>query len=230
MPNHLRSRIAVAIVATVALLAMAACGGGSEPTPAPTPVPPTVAPTATPIPPTPEPEPTATETSVAVEPAQAQPESPLAQPESPLGQPESPLSAPSAPSGLAALIQLGDETKAPTPEAGAASIGGLLYGYGDEAIIGTVFYLTPAVKDGDRYLAPTIYVGPKAENGDVSSQTEITGQFSVANIPPGVYYLAVWAPYDWILAFPDQNAQSPLQISLEAGDQLDLGALFVPWP
>ncbi len=228
MPNLLRSRIAVAIVATVALLAMAACGGGSEPTPTPTTVPPTVAPTATPVPPTPEP--TVTETPVAVEPAQAQPESPLGQPESPLGQPESPLAAPGAPSGLAALIQLGNETKAPTPEAGAASISGLLYGYGDEAIIGTVFYLTPAVKDGDRYLAPTIYVGPKAENGDVSSQTEITGQFSVANIPPGVYYLAVWAPYDWILAFPDQNAQSPLQISLEAGDQLDLGALFVPWP
>ncbi|MCB9140782.1 MAG: hypothetical protein H6646_00775 [Anaerolineales bacterium] len=230
MPTLSRTRIIVAAMTTIVVLALAACGGGQEPTPTPTPVPPTAAPTATPVPPTPEPEPTATEAPAEVEPAQAQPESPLDQPESPLGQPESPLAAPDGASGLAALIQLGNDTKAPTPEAGAASIGGVLYGYGDQAIVGTVFYLTPAVQDGDKFLAPTIYVGPKEENGDVSSQTEITGQFSVANIPPGVYYLAVWAPYDWILAFPDQNAQSPLQITVEAGDQLDLGALFVPWP
>lgn len=225
MQNFFRSRAVMIIMTIVALSALAACGGDSEPTPTPTPAP-TIAPTATPAPPTPEPTPT----PAAVEPTETQPESPVDQPESPLGQPVSPLAAPGAASGLAALIQLGNETKAPTPDAGAASIAGVLYGYGDQAIVGTVFYLTPAIQDGDRFLAPTIYVGPKVENGDVTSQTAITGQFSVANIPPGVYYLAVWAPYDWILAFPDQNAQSPLQIRVDAGDQLDLGALFVPWP
>ena len=230
MRNIFRSHIVIALVTLSALATLTACGGGSEPTPTPTAVPPTVAPTTTPIPPTPEPKPTETATPAAVEPAATQPESPVDQPESPLGQPASPLAAPSAASGLAALIQLGDETKAPAPDAGAASIAGVLNGYGDQAIVGTVFYLTPAIQDGDKFLAPTLYVGPKVENGDVTSQTAITGQFSVANIPPGVYYLAVWAPYDWILAFPDQNAQSPLQLRVEAGDQLDLGALFVPWP
>ena len=224
-----RSRITLVTVAIATLLLIAACGGGEDPTPTPSPVPPTVAPTPTPVPPTPAPEPTATEAPAQVEPAQAQPESPL-QPDSPLGQPESPLAAPGGPSTLAAILQLGADTKAAAPEAGTASLAGVLYGYGDQVIPGTVYYLTPAVKDGDNFLAPTIYVGPKEENGDISSSTEMSGQFSMTNVPPGVYYLAVWAPYDWILAFPDQSAQSPLQIKVEAGDQRDLGALFVPWP
>ena len=42
----------------------------------------------------------------------------------------------------------------------------------------------------------------------------------------GIYYLAINAPYDWILAFESVEAPSPLQIVVEAGDQLDLGLLL----
>ena len=97
-------------------------------------------------------------------------------------------------------------------------------------ISGSPLYLTPAVKDGEVYYIPTLFSGPKKDHGDVAGVTDANGRFAFTNVPAGIYYLAINAPYDWILAFESVEAPSPLQIVVEAGDQLDLGLLSVPWP
>jgi len=208
---------------------VAACGGGeSEPTAKPVPAAasaPTAAPAAE-----------LANTPLAEETAE-QAESPLALPQSPLGQPESPLVLPSAEFGTQPLndinliAQLVAQQTPPPPAEGNASISGLLYSYSMNSVIrGTVFYLTPAIEVEGRLVPPTLYSGPQEENGDVAGTSDDYGRFAIDSVPPGVYYLAVWAPYDWILAFESQDASTPLQIQVEAGDQLDLNQLYVSWP
>jgi hypothetical protein len=210
-------------------LLLAACGGGQP------------EPTATPVAAA-EAEPTAT--VVAVEPtstpapeaAVAQVDSPLAQPESPLAQPESPLVLPPFEIGrpiddFALITRVAAEQTPPAPKPGRASISGVLYSYSTSAVIpGTAFYLTPAIESEGTYTPPTLYSGPKEANGDVGSFSDDYGRFAIDDVPPGVYYLAVFAPYDWILAFESQDARMPLQIQLEEGEQLDLELLWLSWP
>jgi len=40
----------------------------------------------------------------------------------------------------------------------------------------------------------------------------------------------VWTVYDWLLAFPEAEEGIPRLITIEEGDQLDLGMLYVNWP
>lgn len=199
-------------------LLLAACGGG-------------------------EPEPTAILAAApeaintsAPEAAAAKPESPLAQPESPLGQPPSPLVLPPFEIGrpindFNLITQVAAEQKPLAPQAGRGSISGVLYSYQTTAVIpGTAFYLTPAIEVEGQLVPPTLYSGPKEANGDVGSSTDNYGRFDLDNVPPGTYYLAVFAPYDWILAFESQEATMPLKIEVKEGDQLDLDILWVSWP
>jgi hypothetical protein len=115
------------------------------------------------------------------------------------------------------------------PEAGMASIGGTLFTYVSEAPIpGTLFYLTPAMGESD--LPPGVYVGPQEENGDVSGMSDINGRFVLNNVPEGKYYLAVWAPYNWILAVESAGSSSPRLFTLRSGQQEDLGLVYLSWP
>jgi hypothetical protein len=194
-------------------------------------------PAATP-PPTDTPTPAAVPTNTPI-PAE-QPASPLGQPVSPLGQPDSPLSRldPNAivanqarPIDRAAIVNLVNSTTAPPPQEGMASVSAVLYSYSiNQAIFGTFAYLTPAdVVDGTP-VPPSVYFGPQPENGDIGMETNAQGQFVVDNVPPGDYYLAVWTVYDWPAAFTSPDDAIPVRISVEAGDRLDLGLLYVEWP
>ena len=165
----------------------------------------------------------------------AAPESPLAQPESPLGQPDSPLTAESSdvpvPATEEEAIALAAETIAPEAGEGFGTLSGLLYSFGVDAIVpGTQFYLTPADEVNGNFVPPSIYFGPRAEEGDVVGFSTLAGQVLVEDIPPGSYYLAVWTVYDWLLAFESPDAESPLLITVEEGDELNLGMLYVNWP
>lgn len=231
----------VIFVGLVSLALLAACGGRATPTPVPpTPIP--VAATATPVPPTPVP-PTATPQAETA----AQASSPLDQPRSPLGQPDSPLTQPATatnglnaadiptnpemPADSEAVVAIVNQTRAPAPTEGNVALSAVLYSYSlNQVIYGTQFYLTPAdVVDGVS-VPPSVYFGPVEENGDINGFTDEQGRLLLDSVPPGDYYLAVWTVYDWPLAFGRADAVMPLQINVEAGDQIDLGLLLVNWP
>lgn len=228
--KSMRGAQAVLLVGTLVILG--ACGGGSEPTPAATLIPATTP--ASPATPTP-PAPTMAAAPVAEEPPQV---SPLNQPVSPLSAPESPLVLPPplGPDGRplqdqAMIDRLASENKAPAPEAGKASLSGLLYSYPlTQVIPGTQFYLTPALAFGDKLVPPSLYSGPKVAAGDVNGFSDLYGRFSFNNVPPGNYFLVVWTVYDWLLAQKTREDKTPMLIQLKAGDQLNLERLFVQWP
>jgi len=119
--------------------------------------------------------------------------------------------------------------EAPIPEAGKASISGVLYSFtSDGPIPETVLYLTPARGEAKR--PPSILVGPRKELGDIQGVSDDHGQIFLNNIPPGNYYLAVWAPYDWILAVESTTDITPRLIELEPNQREALGIIYLSWP
>lgn len=119
---------------------------------------------------------------------------------------------------------------APVPETGKASVSGMLYTYtGKGPIPGTIFYLTPAVGDSGTEL-PIAFYGPHAENGDFGGTTDANGCFEINGITPGNYYIAIWAPYNWLIAEESEANPVPRLITLSADESLPLGYLYVAWP
>jgi hypothetical protein len=242
MANRIRVRAAIVSTLLVFALVVGACGGGEEPAPA----------TATPAAEAAADATTETTSDAAAAAAAAQ-DSPLAEPNSPLAQPESPLPAASdaaeqaagqaaaapqgpsieiaVPSDFGVISQLAQETKAPAPKAGMATLSGVLYSPVINRVIpGTQFYLTPAIEENGQTYIPSVFVGPQVDLGDVAGITNENGQLILDSVPPGKYYLAVWTVYNWPLAFGSKDDALPLLITLEPGDQRDLGLLYVEWP
>jgi hypothetical protein len=119
---------------------------------------------------------------------------------------------------------------APIPERGKASISGALYSFTIHRILPeTMFYLTPAVGPDGRSM-PIVLIGPETDQGDVRGLSDSFGKFELNNIPPGNYYLLVWAPYNWEPAGDLKESLSPRLIELEEGDRETLGVLYVSWP
>ena len=116
------------------------------------------------------------------------------------------------------------------PESSAASISGLVYSYTVNRVIpSTLFYLTPAVGENDDIMPPLL-IGPEDDNGDIKSKTNELGQIYLKDIPPGNYYIVVWAPYNWSIVENSPTEQVPRLIKLKEGDRQVLGNLFVSWP
>jgi len=215
-----------------AIVLLAACGN-SEPTPEPTPtaVPlATVAPIATTQAPTTAPT-TAPQATEPPSSQNAQSESPLAQPASPLAQPASPLSTTttSRPNTIAEAQAIADNTKAPQPKPGFGTVSGMLFSTGtlQGGIMGTKVYLEKADEYNGTFSPLPVSVGPQA--GDVVTESNNLGQFQL-EVPPGHYYLSVWAPYNWLLASSDEKETEPLLVTVEDGKPLDLGLLYLQWP
>lgn len=119
-------------------------------------------------------------------------------------------------------------TDPPFPALGKASISGLLYSFtGKGPIPSTLYYLTPAREPGT---LPNILVGPREENGDIRGISDEKGRIFLNNIPPGNYYLVVWAPYNWIFAVESEVDTSPRLITLEPNQRLNLGLVYLAWP
>lgn len=119
-----------------------------------------------------------------------------------------------------------------TPEPGKAAVQGkLVSDRGDIPIAGTQFYLKPAGDEGEAGEPwSLILVGPETAKGDIDSQSGPQGEFFINNVPPGTYYLIVWAPYNWIPVTNDGPDEFPRRIELKAGEIGDLGELVISWP
>jgi len=121
-----------------------------------------------------------------------------------------------------------EDTLEPSP--GAASISGLVYSYTVRRVLPkTLLYLTPALGENDDSM-PSLLIGPVEENGDITSTTDEDGQIYLSHIPPGNYYIILWAPLNWSAVENSPTEQKPRLIILEAGDRQALGTLFVSWP
>jgi hypothetical protein len=118
----------------------------------------------------------------------------------------------------------------PQPQSGKAAISGLLFSYTSRIIIpDTNYYLTPAIGE-KKELAPLL-TGPKPDAGDILLRSSSNGEVWADNIPPGDYFLVVWAPYSWAPALNhDDKSDSPRLLSLEADKSYALGLLEIAWP
>lgn len=198
----------------LALLFLAAC---SRNTPAPTSTPVSVLPTV------------ASEAAGTPEAAPSAPESPLVQPDSPLT--VDPTPAPSWPKSEEEALALAEQTIVPEPLEGMGAIAGVIYSFGTEqAVYGTSFYLTAADEIDGEFVPPELYFGPQGEEGDVPGKTNMLGQFELNNVPPGNYYLMLWTVYSYLSTYSGRDASAPLLITIEEGDQLDLGVVYANWP
>lgn len=113
---------------------------------------------------------------------------------------------------------------------GTASLTGELYTFtGSGPIRGTVFYLTPA-RGPTKEDPPMVLAGPKAELGDVRGQSDDQGRIVLTDVPPGKYFLAVWAPYSWVLAHESRTDLTPRFFVLEPDTEHDLGRIEMVWP
>ncbi len=119
---------------------------------------------------------------------------------------------------------------APEPEGGMASVSGALYSYTIGKVISeTMFYLTPAQGE-NRDAMPPFLAGPDPARGDITGRSDVYGNFSFTNIPPGSYFLVVSAPYNWCPAEVAPDNPAARLIRLQAGDRLALGVVYVSWP
>jgi hypothetical protein len=227
-PKRLSQGAAWFVLALLTAVILAACGG-SQPAPAEE-----IAPTAAA---TSAPEEAGAEEAEAEEtdeaPAEdAQAESPLAQPDSPLTQQESPLTtAATAPRTEDEAIALAATTTAAEPSEGNGTIAGVVYSFGTVpgAVRGTQVFLEPALEQDGEFIPPPVSLGPSVEDGDIIVETNDLGQLHM-EVPPGNYYAAVWTLYDWRLVVAAAGEEAPRLITIEEGDQLDLGVLYVYWP
>jgi hypothetical protein len=169
----------------------------------------------------------ATPTPLGVVEANAQPTSTpsiLPRTVSPLADQVSPLETPLSPLPTPVSIDL------PEPVEGMAVVGGELYSIVfDRVIPGTAFYFTRAVGENEN-IPPTAYTGSDRTKGDVPGQSNAEGRFVVDDVPPGNYFLVVWAPYSWVIALESSDLQTPKLFVFEEGRKYEFGRLYFDWP
>ncbi len=120
--------------------------------------------------------------------------------------------------------------EAPLPVPGKASVSGVLYSCTLSQVIPETSFYFVFVPEGSNLEPPAVLFGPRPELGDIRGVSDEKGRIILNDIPPGRYYLAVWAPYDWILAVESATDLTPRLIVLEPGQRMALGVIYVPWP
>jgi hypothetical protein len=114
------------------------------------------------------------------------------------------------------------------PEKGKAALSGLLYSLNfRRPIPGTAFYLIPAAADKQ---PPEVLFGPRKEKGEILGFSDEQGNILLKDVPPGDYFVAVWAPLNWILAINGPVDENPRLLSLGPDESKALGTISFPWP
>ena len=119
---------------------------------------------------------------------------------------------------------------APQPEPGKASISGTLYSPTQKMVIpDTQFYLTLGWGEDQREVPP-VFIGPQVDKGDINLISDSQGNYSANNIPPGNYYLVVWAPMTWDIAQISESDTQPYLLEIRSDQKYPLGIVYISWP
>lgn len=118
---------------------------------------------------------------------------------------------------------------APIPLPGRAVVrGGIISRLTGMPIADTSVYLIRGVGP-NRDEMPPVWPGPV--EGDVRGRTDMQGWFVFKDVPPGIYYMAIWAPLDYVVVEKQENGvNKPLSLNVQADQILDLGLMAIYWP
>jgi hypothetical protein len=127
------------------------------------------------------------------------------------------------------VSELKPPADAHAPEAGKASISGLIYVPTTQSVVkSTVIYLVPAEGD-NKDQVPGILIGSgMTTRGDILSRTDENGIFYIDNIPPGNYFLVVSFLNNIILTSVSETDLSPRLLKFESDASLPLGLIVSP--
>ncbi len=111
-----------------------------------------------------------------------------------------------------------------SPDSESGAIEGELHLEGDGPSAGSILYLGEYA--GIETTNPIVVVDP-ARNMHVTTDKE--GKFCFSKVPPGTYSLIVWNGGDSVL-LKDPSTNYSLQLKVEAGETLETGVLYTPYP
>lgn len=116
----------------------------------------------------------------------------------------------------------------PKPQYGQATVYGKLVSMMTQIPIAeTAVYLTPGIGEHNDLLPPVL-VGP--QENDILAFTDKQGDYIFSDVSPGIYYLVIWSPVNWVPLSDAIGSGKPLQLVLEENQVLDLGTIIVDWP
>ncbi len=76
---------------------------------------------------------------------------------------------------------------------------------------------------------PPVWPGPV--EGDIRGRTDMDGWFVFKDVPPGIYYMAIWAPLDYVIVEKQEGSlNKPLSLKVQGDQMLDLGLMAIYWP
>jgi len=125
------------------------------------------------------------------------------------------------------LSSLSAPAEALPPQAGFASISGLLYAYDiSQILVNTDFWLFPAVTVGDQKVPPPIITKGDPAAGDIYGRTDASGAFYLDNVPAGDYYLLINYPDHTVIGQASPTPNAYLLITVAPGDRIAYGVIY----
>lgn len=91
----------------------------------------------------------------------------------------------------------------------------------------TAVYLTHGVGEHNDLLPPVL-IGP--QDNDILTFTDKQGNYIFSNMPPGIYYLIIWSPVNWVPLSDDTDSDKPFKIVLKEDQEINVGEIIVNWP
>ena len=123
---------------------------------------------------------------------------------------------------------LGRMPEAPPAPAGRGSMAGILLSSRlNRKLGGTQYYLVEAEGPNSDRL-PRVVFGP--QEGDVHGVTNPDGSFTIADVPPGSYFMFVSAALDWVFVGQSDAPTTPRVFEVREDEAQSLGVVLASWP
>ncbi|MFP3896847.1 MAG: carboxypeptidase-like regulatory domain-containing protein [Anaerolineales bacterium] len=112
-----------------------------------------------------------------------------------------------------------------SPDSESGAIEGELHLEGDGSSAGSILYLGEYA--GLETTNPIVVLDPAR---DMHVTTNEEGRFCLSKVPPGTYSLIVWNAGESVLLKDPSTEDHSLQLEVEAGETLETGILYTPYP